>query len=426
VASAALCAVICICPGAALGQDAGAPAPAEVPTVEVDLGVELATKLVVDAGVGDMKGEGGRDRGGQGQARGKGDRPEWAPKLTATVKPVQVKLGDPITVEIKVRHSPDVSVNLPLKLDLGPFSELTRADATRQLGAEGEVPEVERTFTLKVAAYDLGNQTLPPVEVTALGPRGEMISLSTAAMQIDVRSVMANEPQPKLKELEPPVSVFQRTWWLIYLLIGLAAAGLVAVVTLLVARHLRERRRREAPQPPPVPPHITALKRLDALDVDRLIDEERYKELYLELSEIVRGYTGGRWGFDALEMTTSEIREALVAAGADDGLRMRLETFFNDCDLVKFARYTPEPDPAREAADEARGIVVDTQQQRAGEAEQGMEDGGEVRQTKNKEQITKNGGAPRPVVDGGGQAEAGDRAEPEANTDKQESDERGA
>ena len=61
-------------------------------------------------------------------------------------------------------------------------------------------------------------------------------------------------------------------------------------------------------------------------------------------------------------MTTNEIREMLSAAPAavDDALRMRLEAYFNDCDLVKFAKYLPEPDPAREAAEEARSIVEET------------------------------------------------------------------
>ena len=296
---------------------------------------------------------------------GKDDTPDWTPKISATVKPVQVKLGDPITVEIKVRHRTGVSVNLPLKLELGKFSELSRAETAKQLGSKGEMPEVEALFTLKVAAYELGELTLPEVEVTALGPRGELITLTTAEVPIKIVSVMSNEPQPKLKALEPPVSVFQRTWWLIYLLIGLAAAGLVATATLLINRHLRARRKQEPPPPPPVPPHVIALERLDALDLEGLIAQERFKELYLELSEIVRGYTGGRWGFDALEMTTFEIGEALRRAGVVPELSLRFEAYYNDCDLVKFAKYVPEAEAAREAEAEARSIVEET---RGGEA----------------------------------------------------------
>jgi len=288
--------------------------------------------------------------------------PAWKPKISATVKPVQAKLGDPITVEIKVRHKPGISVNLPLKLELDKFSELSRGESTKQLGAKGEMPEVEVIFTLKVAAYELGDLNLPPVEVTALGSRGELITLTTAEVPIKIASVMANEPQPKLKALEPPVSVFQRTWWLIYLIIGLAAAGVVAAATLLIARHLRNRRRPEAPPPPPIPPHIIALERLDALDLEGLIAQERFKELYLELSEIVRGYTGGRWSFDALEMTTFEIGEALTRAGVAPELRLRFEAYYNDCDLVKFAKFVPDPDHAREAEAEARGIVEETRE----------------------------------------------------------------
>ena len=335
----------------ALAQDAGAP----------DLMLEAP-----DLGEGDANAAGDEMDLGAGpvpaQDAGTGE-PEWKPKISATVKPVAAKLGDPITVAIKVRHKPGISVNLPLKLELDKFSELSREENTRQLGAKGEMPEVEATFTLRVAAYELGELTLPPVEVTALGPRGELITLTTAEVPIKIASVMANEPQPKLKAMEPPVSVFQRTWWLIYLIIGLAAAGVVAAATLLISRHLRNRRKRAAPPPPPIPPHVIALERLNALDLEGLIAQERFKELYLELSEIVRGYTGGRWRFDALEMTTYEIGEALTRAGVEPDLRLRLEAYYNDCDLVKFARYVPDPDAAREAEGEARAIVEETKNQ---------------------------------------------------------------
>ena len=321
---------------------------------QADAGAPDRSPAVEAADLGDDEGGGDRDVGAKD--------PDWTPKISATVKPVQVELGDPITVTIKLRHRPGVSVNLPLKLELGKFSELSRGEDSRQLGSKGEMPEVEATFTLKVAAYELGELTLPEVEITALGPRGELITLTTSEVPIKVVSVMSNEPQPKLKALEPPVSVFQRTWWLIYLLIGLAAAGLVATATLLISRHLRARRAREAPPPPPVPPHVIALERLDALDLEGLIKQERFKELYLELSEIVRGYTGGRWGFDALEMTTFEISEALRRVSVAPELGLRLEAYFNDCDLVKFAKYLPEAEAAREAEGEARGIIEDTRE----------------------------------------------------------------
>lgn len=288
--------------------------------------------------------------------------PDWAPKLTATIKPASANLGDPVQITIKLKHRKGVSVTLPLSLDLGKFSELSRKDASKELGAKGEMPVVERIFTVQVAAYELGEQTLPPIEVTALGPGGELVSLHTPAMPIQITSVMRNEPNAKLKGLEPPVTVFQRTWWLLYAIIAIAAVGLIVTATLLISRQLRARRERAKPPPPPIPPHLIALELLAKIDVEAFIAEEKYKELYLHLSEITREYAGGRWGFDAMEMTTTEISESMEIASVEQEIRQRFATYFNNCDLVKFAKYRPEADMARQAIKDAESLVRETAQ----------------------------------------------------------------
>jgi hypothetical protein len=288
--------------------------------------------------------------------------PEWAPKLSATVKPAIAVIGDPIVVTITVRHRRGVSVNLPLQLELGKFNELSREDHSRELGAKskGQITDLERVFVVKIAAYELGELTLPPLEVTALGPGGELVSLTTEAMPIRVQGVLRNEPNPKPKGLEPPVSVWQRSWLVLYLMIALAAAGVIVVVTLLVSRHLRARREALRPPPPPIPAHVIALRRLEEIDVEAYIAAQRFKELYLLLSEILRQYVGSRWSFDGLEMTTTEIRETMAERLVSADLCGRFEAYFLDCDLVKFAKYQPEPPHARQAVNDALALVRST------------------------------------------------------------------
>jgi hypothetical protein len=288
--------------------------------------------------------------------------PDWAPRINATVKPAVAQLGDPVQVTLKVRHRKGVSANLPLHLELGKFSELSRSDASREIRAkeEGGFPEVERTFVLRVAAYELGELTLPPVEVTALGPGGELISLKTEPLPIKIQSVLRNEPDPRPRDLEPPVPVYQRTWWLIYTLAALVLVVATVIITLVVRSHLRTRRERMKPPPPPVPAHVIALERLGAIDVEAYIEEERFKELYLLLSEIMRQYVGRLWGFDAPEMTTSEVDEAMERASVQLETRRRFVEAFDGWDLVKFAKYRPEADAARQAVADAAQMVRST------------------------------------------------------------------
>ncbi|MFH1130827.1 MAG: BatD family protein [Pseudomonadota bacterium] len=283
--------------------------------------------------------------------------PAWVPKLHAAVTPTTVTLGGPVTVSIKLRHQQGISVALPTKLNLGKFEELAREDNFRKIDPKKEISDLEQTFTVKVAAYELGELTLPPIEVTVLGRNGELISLPTMAVPIKVKSTMGNEPDPKLKGVEPPVSVFERNWWLLYILIGLATIGVIVTATLLISRKMRSRLKIENPPPPPIPPHLIALNELDQLDVDIYIEKGQLKELYLRLSEIIRGYIGRLWNFDAMEMTTSEIDTILVQRRTDLSIRQHLDRFFDDCDLVKFAKHRPDADSVRRTADQAKAIV---------------------------------------------------------------------
>jgi len=308
--------------------------------------------------------------------------PDWVPKLRAQVRPASGHLGDPIRVTLVLTHRKGVSVTLPLQLQLGDFSELSRKEKVTTTGPKrsegsGSSPSgssqsrsspsgkldgerIEHTYTLRVAAYKLGELTLPPIEITALGPGGELYTMHTEPIPIRIGSVMPNEPNPKLKGMEPPVRVFQRTWWLLYALGGLALVLVAVVVTLVIQRRLQRRAAIAAPPPPPTPPHVVALLRLDGLEVEQMIEAERFKELYLELSEIVREYIGGRWQFDALEMTTAEIAAALAARSVSPEVQQRLQRYFNDCDLVKFAKFQPDTETAQHAVNEARAIVKDT------------------------------------------------------------------
>jgi hypothetical protein len=345
----AACAVCCASAGA-FAEDAGAASqPASLPAESVsDAGAAASqpASRPSDAGAPDRRA-----------------LPAWAPRLQATVSPAVVKLGQPVEVSITVRHGQGVSVTLPLQLELGKWTELSREERSERPQAGGKAAatgEAAQIFTLRVAAYELGELTLPPIEISALGPRGELVTLATTAMPIKVVSVLRNEPNPKLKGLEDVISVFHRTWWLLYTLCAIAAVALIATVTLLVSRRLRRRREAEAPPPPPAPAHLVALERLRAVELDRYLAEGRFKELYLLLSEILRDYVGRRFGFDALEMTTTEIAEALERRRVGAAVRERCERFFNDCDLVKFAKYIPEAELARAAYQEAEGIVRDT------------------------------------------------------------------
>ena len=200
-----------------------------------------------------------------------------APTVAASVDRADAHVGDPIRISVITVAKTGVPVNLPGTFDLGPFSLLGREETREQNLGDGRI---RREFVLRVAAYEPGEVQLPPIDVTYLGPAGEVKTARTGAVAIKIASLIANEPEPALKDAATPVSVMEENRIPLYVGGALLAAGLGALITFFVVRKLRARPG-ERPGPPPRPAHEIALERLDRLGALRLPRERRQPALLL-------------------------------------------------------------------------------------------------------------------------------------------------
>ena len=86
-------------------------------------------------------------------------------------------------------------------------------------------------------------------------------------------------------------------------------------------------------------PHQKALKEIEVIKAEKMVTSENQKEYYTKLTDTLRKYIEERYGFSAMEMTSSEIIDRLTETQdrqALDELRMLFQT----ADLVKFAKYS--------------------------------------------------------------------------------------
>jgi hypothetical protein len=88
-----------------------------------------------------------------------------------------------------------------------------------------------------------------------------------------------------------------------------------------------------------LPAHQRALKEIDQINAEQLVQSEDQKAYYTKLTETLRKYIQERFGFNAMEMTSSEIIDALQQRG-DKKMIDELHEIFFTADLVKFAKYS--------------------------------------------------------------------------------------
>ena len=85
-------------------------------------------------------------------------------------------------------------------------------------------------------------------------------------------------------------------------------------------------------------PHQKAMGEIEKIKAEQMVMSENQKEYYTKLTDTLRQYIVERFGFNAMEMTSSEIIQHLRESG-DQKMIDELKELFNTADLVKFAKY---------------------------------------------------------------------------------------
>ncbi len=274
------------------------------------------------------------------------------PAVETTVSAATAAVGDPVSVVVTVRHAADAEVRWPDPVEAAPFELLDAPVAQSAAGADGSV---ESRLELRVAAFELGELSFPSLELEVVDAGGGATVLATAAAAITIESVGRDEGGD-IRDIKGPLAI---PFALVTLLPWLAALLAVAAAAAWFHRRYRRRTRPEAVVPaiPPRPAHEVALEALAALEAAGLLERGEIKTYHIRLSDILRAYIEGRFGVDAMEMTTGEVLDGLRRADASAGVVADVRQLLDHCDLVKFAKLRPAVPQCREQAPLARRVV---------------------------------------------------------------------
>ena len=86
-------------------------------------------------------------------------------------------------------------------------------------------------------------------------------------------------------------------------------------------------------------PHQKAMQQIEQIKAEKMVSSEDTKAYYTRLTDTIRKYIEERYGFSAMEMTSSEIIAKLTAE-QDERALSELRHLFLTADLVKFAKYS--------------------------------------------------------------------------------------
>ena len=193
----------------------------------------------------------------------------------------------------------------------------------------------QRNYTL--TSFDGKLYYLPPFAVKVNGKEYKSKSLALKVLEIEVDTTNVDKFfGPKDVQDNP----FSWQEWSVIFWLSLIMLSMISITYYLYLR-LRDNK-------PIVAkiriikrllPHQKAMKEIEAIKADKMVMSENQKEYYTKLTDTLRKYIEERYGFRAMEMTSSEIIDRLTETQDSQALD-ELRLLFNTADLVKFAKYS--------------------------------------------------------------------------------------
>lgn len=252
---------------------------------------------------------------------------------------VQLFIGEQTDITLKVNLDANQKLQLPdfkNGKEIIPDVEVVtvhRPDTNWLNG--GKRMEISQRYT--VTAWDSSFYYLPPFEVMVDGKVYKSKTLALNVYTVDIDTLHVDRFFPPYPIMEPPFS-----WddWSSPVLAAFLVV-ILFVICIVLYYHIvngkpivRIIRRKKV-----LPPHKVAMDEIQRIKADRMWAEEDSKEYYTQLTDTLRTYIKERYGFNAMEMTSTEIIDNLLSENDEDALK-ELRDIFTTADLVKFAKYS--------------------------------------------------------------------------------------
>lgn len=261
--------------------------------------------------------------------------------IDVKVDSAAILIGEQTVLHLTVTTDKDKPVQIVI-----PTDTLMRGVEVLDLSkADSSVIENDRLLIrqdILVTSFDSSLYLLPPFKVI---DGVDTVYSNQVALKVSTIPVNVDKPEEfyDIKDIWKPPFVLADYYPLIY---GILLALFLICVIAYIIKRMRNKQslipfRKPEPQ---LPPHEQAIKELDEIKQQKLWQQGRSKEYYTLVTETLRRYIVGRFGINAMEMTSGEILDIIRKQHEADSVYENLKQILNLSDFVKFAKMNPLPD----------------------------------------------------------------------------------
>lgn len=214
---------------------------------------------------------------------------------------------------------------------------------------------------LLITGFDSGAFTVPSFQFAVKPANSDTRVLSSDSLALLVQTVAVDTTQP-FKEIKN-IREAEYTWldYKEYIIGG--GAGLLVIALIIAYILLRKKKGPIIPKKPKETPYEKALRLLSELDAQQLWQNDKVKEYYVELTDILRNYIEEQYNMAALELTSDELLASMRQERVLKVNRKLIKPVLQTADLAKFAKAKPLPQEHIDAMENTKAFIIATKPQ---------------------------------------------------------------
>lgn len=304
-------------------------------------------------------------------------------QVKSSIDSTSIKIGEEIVYSIQVEADSTDLVVFPEGQTFTPLEviESYKIDTTFEQAKYRLIKKYGLT------QFDSGRYTIPQQQVVINEKR-----FATDSVSIEVRDVAVDTTKQKMYDIkpaievdEPPLDLKTLLFWLIPIVIVLVIVGYI----LFRRKKLKDAREEQ------LPPYEEAITALHTLDSSTYLKENKPKEYYSHLTEIVKRYLDREVDETALESTSDELIARLQLHKDSGNFEFssetirRLDAILKRADLVKFAKMYQAEGQASSDRKTIEEIINETKEVIPEPTEEELQENAEYQETQRKRRVRR-------------------------------------
>ena len=190
-----------------------------------------------------------------------------------------------------------------------------------------------------MTSFDSGRQVIPPLTLNASRLDSDSsFNINTDSIAIDVTYSPTDSIMP-FHDIKNIIEVKKSVSYWIWILVGVAI--LLVIIWIVFLRKFFKKKKDITIFESKLSPYDEAMKSLNDLGKENIIDQNKVKEYYTRLTDIFKRYLSRKTNTYQLHLTTDEV---LIELGGLDISKQQISEFANVLrmsNVVKFAKYIP-------------------------------------------------------------------------------------